>query len=195
MVENASEGEAIATLRTMTPVVVGAPLRDPGRQRQDGLREVQRLDLALLVHAQHHRIKWRIQMQPDDIAHLVDKQRIAGQLERFLPVRLQAKARQMRVTAVCESAISRAIVRVLQCVALAGTDSSVLAMTASTCASAIVRGAPVRGASSKPSRRSVTNRARHFDTVCCATRNCIATALFPRPSALDSTMRARNAIA
>ena len=52
----------------------------------------------------------------------------------------------MRDTAVCDTAISRAIVRVLQCVALAGTDSSVLAITASTRASSIVRGAPGRGA-------------------------------------------------
>ena len=45
-----------------------------------------------------------------------------------------------------------AIVRVLQCVALAGTLSSVLAITASTRESSIVRGAPVEGASRSPSQ-------------------------------------------
>ena len=74
------------------------------------------------------------------------------------------KARQMRLTAVCDRPASRAIVRVLQCVAPAGTLSSVLAITASMRASSIVRGAPGRGASSSPSRRYSTKRARHFDT-------------------------------
>lgn len=56
--------------------------------------------------------------------------------------------------------------RIHQCVAPSGIVSSVLAMTASTCVSLIVRGAPGRGASSSPSSRCSTNRARHFDTVC-----------------------------
>ena len=41
------------------------------------------------------------------------------------------KARQMRETAVCESPVAPAMVRVLQCVAPRGTLSSVLAITAS----------------------------------------------------------------
>jgi len=59
----------------------------------------------------------------------------------------------MRETAVCDSPASRAISRVLHCEAASGNDSSVLAITASTRASSIVRGAPLRGASSNPSSR------------------------------------------
>jgi hypothetical protein len=95
-------------------------------------------------------------------------------------MRLQSEgapdARQ-RETAVCDKPASRAMVRVLQCVAASGTLSSVLAITASTRASPIVRGAPGRGASSRPSSRCCTNRARHFETVCGATRCWLATIL------------------
>ena len=58
-----------------------------------------------------------------------------------------------------------AIPRVLQCVAPLGVVSSVLTITASTCASEIVRGPPTRGSSYSPSRRVAMNRIRHFPTV------------------------------
>ena len=76
------------------------------------------------------------------------------------------EARQMRLMADCDIPISRAIMRVLQCVASLGVDSKVRVITASICASLILRGLPLRGASSSPSRRIATKRARHFDTVC-----------------------------
>jgi len=47
--------------------------------------------LALLIDAQHHCFQRRIQIQPDDVADLVDEQRIGRKLEGFLPVRLQAE--------------------------------------------------------------------------------------------------------
>ena len=103
------------------------------------------------------------------------------------------KARQMRETAVCESPVALAIVRVLQCVAPRGTLSSVLAITASTRASSMVLGAPERSASSRPSRRDWTNRARHLLTICGVTRWHAATTLLSCPWAQASTMRARSA--
>jgi len=72
-------------------VVVSPPLhlaRAPGQPR---LTAVQRLDLRLLVHAQHQRLIRRVQIQPDDVAHLVDEQRIRRQRERLAPMRLQAE--------------------------------------------------------------------------------------------------------
>lgn len=90
-------------------------------------------------------------------------------------------ARQMRETAVCVSPISRAMVRVLQCVAPAGRLSNVLAITASTRASSIVRGAPERGASSSLSRCCSMKRERHRPTVCYVTRWRRTTALFCSP--------------
>ncbi len=56
-----------------------------------GTRPVQRLDLALLIHAQHHRLLRRVVIQPDDIDDLVHEERVGGQLEGVLQVRLEAE--------------------------------------------------------------------------------------------------------
>ena len=75
----------------VTHVVVRTPLGGARGHGQDGLRAVQRLDLALLVHAQNHSLRRWVQVQPDDVAHLLDKQRVGGQLEGLLAMRLQAE--------------------------------------------------------------------------------------------------------
>ena len=49
--------------RAMAQVVMRAPLGHAGGQRQDRLGAIQGLDLALLIHAQHHRLGRRIQIQ------------------------------------------------------------------------------------------------------------------------------------
>jgi hypothetical protein len=65
--------------------------------RQDRRGSIQRLDLAVLVHAQHHRPLRRIQIQPHDIAHLVDEQWGLAQLPWFLPaVAVRTHARSAR---------------------------------------------------------------------------------------------------
>lgn len=115
-------------------IVVSTALGNARRQRQYGLRTIEGLDLALLVNTQHHRLEWRIEVQADDVANLVDEQRIARKFEVSCRCGCRPKARQIRDTAVCERLVSRAIVSVLQCVAPAGRDSSVFAITASTCA-------------------------------------------------------------
>ena len=51
-------------------VVVGAPLGQPGLHRQHRRGPVQRLDLAFLIHADHHRVVRRRQVQPDVVADL-----------------------------------------------------------------------------------------------------------------------------
>lgn len=58
---------------------------------QHRLRALQRLALALLVHAQHQRVLRRTQVQADDIAQLLDEERIVGQLEALGAMRLQAE--------------------------------------------------------------------------------------------------------
>jgi len=70
---------------------MGASLGDARSQRQHKLRPIECLDLTLLVHAQHHGLQRRIHVQPDDVAHLIDEHRIAGELERLLPMQLQAE--------------------------------------------------------------------------------------------------------
>jgi len=51
-------------------VVVRGLLRQTRSQRQDRCGAVQRLDLTLFVHAQHHRLLRRIVIEPDDVADL-----------------------------------------------------------------------------------------------------------------------------
>src|SRR5439155_19864069 len=49
--------------RTVPFVIMGLAGRDSGPQRQDWLRAIQRLNLALLVNAQHQGFRWGIQIE------------------------------------------------------------------------------------------------------------------------------------
>lgn len=64
--------------------VVSTALGNAGRQRQYGLRTIEGLDLALLVNTKHHRLEGRVEVQADDIANLVDEQRVARKFEGLL---------------------------------------------------------------------------------------------------------------
>src|SRR6266404_8739468 len=72
-------------------VVMRAPLDLAGAHRQQGLRAVKRLDLALLVHTEYQRTIRRIEVEPCDVTHLLDKHRVGGELEGLDPVRLQTE--------------------------------------------------------------------------------------------------------
>src|SRR5437867_271683 len=75
--------------RTVALVVMGLTRRNSGTQREQRLRSVQRLNLALLVNTQYQRfVRW-IQIQPNDVMQLFDKPLVPAQLERFDPMRLQ----------------------------------------------------------------------------------------------------------
>src|SRR5574340_742423 len=76
------------------------------------------------------------------------------------------KARQMRCTVLRLTPLVCAMARVLQWVAWVGVVSRVWVTIRSTAASVTVRGAPGRGSSNSPSRRWVTKRCRHLQTVC-----------------------------
>ncbi len=120
----------------------------------------------------------------------------SGSLDSLkVPVRCgcRPKARQIRVIAVCESPLALAIERVLQCVAPRGVCSSVIVITRSTSSSPILRGAPGRGSSSRPSTRRSTNRLRQLPTVTRWTPSRSATSPLVSPSAQARTMRARCA--
>jgi len=59
------------------------------------------LNLRLLVHAQQHEgFVRRIEIQPDDVAHFVNKQGSFDNLNVFTRCGSRAKARQIRLTAV-----------------------------------------------------------------------------------------------
>src|SRR6266567_1267479 len=65
----------------VTFVVMGAALDLSGTHGQQRRGAVERLDLALLVHAEHQRAVRRSEIQAHNVAHLVDEQRVAAELE------------------------------------------------------------------------------------------------------------------
>ena len=62
-------------------VIVGLSSTAALLHRQTRLGPVQGLDLTLLVHAQNQGLVWRIQIQPHNIAKLLDKAFVAAELE------------------------------------------------------------------------------------------------------------------
>ena len=75
----------------MADVIVGLAGRDAGAQWQERSGAVQGLHLAFLVHRQHDGAIRRTEIQPDDVAHLLDKLGIGRQFERVQAMRLQPK--------------------------------------------------------------------------------------------------------
>ena len=75
----------------MPDIIVGHALDVAESHRQHRLGALQRLDLRLFVDAQHHRMVGRVQVQADDVADLLDEERVGGQLEVTLAVRLDAE--------------------------------------------------------------------------------------------------------
>jgi hypothetical protein len=49
------------------------------------------LNLALFVHAEHQGVVGRVQIQADDVPHLLDEERIGGKFETARTMRLQGK--------------------------------------------------------------------------------------------------------
>ena len=58
---------------------------------QHRLGALQGLDLAFFVHAQHHGMIGRVQVQPDDVADFFDEEGVIGEFEVALAVRLDAE--------------------------------------------------------------------------------------------------------
>lgn len=78
-------------------IVVRSALGSARGQWQYGLRPIQRLDLALFVHTQHHGLQGWIQVHTHDVAPLLHEQRVAGEIEGSWLCGCKPKARQMRV--------------------------------------------------------------------------------------------------
>ncbi len=74
-------------------VVVGHRGGAALRHRQRRLGPVQGLDLALLVHTQHHGVLRRIEVEPDHVNELALELRVGGELERLDQVRLESAGR------------------------------------------------------------------------------------------------------
>lgn len=70
-------------------VVVSAFLRHARHHRERRLRPGEGLDLALLIHTEHHGSLGWVQIQADDVVDLVHELRVVGKLELVLTMRLQ----------------------------------------------------------------------------------------------------------
>src|SRR5207342_3286702 len=77
--------------RAVALVVVSAPLDLTGTHRQKRLRSIKGLYLALFIDADDQRLLGRIEIESDNVAHLLDELRIGRQLERLRAMRLQAE--------------------------------------------------------------------------------------------------------
>ena len=75
----------------MAGIVVRAALGLARAHGPERLRAIQRLNSRLLIDAQHHRVLRWIHVEPDDVPHLLDEQRVGRQLEGLHSVRLQAE--------------------------------------------------------------------------------------------------------
>src|ERR1700674_3115681 len=69
-------------------VIVGPSFDLTGPQREERLGAVERLDLAPLVDTKHQRLLRRVQVEPDDVSHLLDELRVIAELESGRAVRL-----------------------------------------------------------------------------------------------------------
>ena len=124
-------------------VVVGRPRRGAGQHRQDRCGAVERLDLALLIDAQHHRALGRGEVEADDVAHLVDEQRIARELPGLdagaAAGRTRARSARPRSATARPAPPSSGSTSAWR---PSASVSSVRTITSSTWASLIVRGPP-----------------------------------------------------
>lgn len=68
----------LGLVRAVARVIVSLRLTVPGTQRQGWLGPIQRLNSALLVHAQHQRPIRRIEVQSNDFVDLIEEVRVAG---------------------------------------------------------------------------------------------------------------------
>ena len=116
----------------MSHVAVRTTFRYARHHWQDRLLAIESLNLAFLIDAENKRPVRRRKVKTNDIAHLVDEQRVGRQLERLAAVRLQAERRPIRRIVGWEKPVSAAIERIDQCVASAGVVRSVRSITAAT---------------------------------------------------------------
>ena len=75
--------------RAVTLVVVGHCPATALLDREAGLRPIERLNLALLVHAQNERLLRRIQIQSDHVGHFFQELGVAREFECLDPMGFQ----------------------------------------------------------------------------------------------------------
>src|SRR5215470_1133602 len=76
--------------RPVALVVVSHRAAAAALHGQTGLSAIQSLNLALLIHAKHHGLLRRVEIEAHDVGELLDESRIARQLEASYTMRLEA---------------------------------------------------------------------------------------------------------
>jgi hypothetical protein len=101
--------------RAMTDIGVSLTFRLTRHHRQDRLFAIERLNLALFIDAQDQRPIGQGQVEPNDVADLVDEQRITRKLEGLRAMRLQPEGSSdpARIV-VCENPVAPAMERIDQ---------------------------------------------------------------------------------
>lgn len=88
---------------TVTNVIVRDAFDVAEAHRQHGLRALERLALALLVHVQHQGVLRRAQVQADHVAQFLDDERVGRELESFAAMRLQAQQLEIAMRTCCRN--------------------------------------------------------------------------------------------
>ena len=177
----------------MALVVMRHGAASPLLHRQARLRPIQRLDLRLFIHAQHHRLVRGVEEDAHHIRQLLHEPLVLRQLERFDSVRLQAVrlSDPRHVAWLTPWACAR--VRVLQWVASGGVVGRVASSMART-----FRGdrrwalGPCGASSDRPDGPAPLNRFRHSSTVGREVSKRGAIALVASPSAASRQIRDRS---
>ena len=125
----------------MTDIIVSDALDITESYWQHRLGAIQRLDLALLIDAQHRAWSGGFRYRPR-VAYFLHEKRIGGEFETPGAMRLQGKGLEQAMTVDLEIPLSWAAWRMLQCVPPAGLRESVRLSKAAICSSAILRGRP-----------------------------------------------------
>ena len=143
--------------RPVSLVVVGHRSGPPFLHRQARLGAIQRLDLTLFVNREHQRLVRRIQVEANDIPHLVDKLLVVRQFEFLGQMGLQAMCSPDALNARRAQPTTLASLRIDQCVPAGGFWCSVMSTTCSIAAADSGGLRPARVASrSRPAAPSAT---------------------------------------
>jgi len=134
----------------MTHIIVGDAFQISQSHGQYRLGAIQGLNLALFVGAQHQRVIGRVQVQADDVSHLLDKERIGGKFETARAVRLQGEGLKQPMHRGFESPLAWEARRTVQCVPAAGLRDSVRFSRLAIWSSPMLRGRPGRSSSYRP---------------------------------------------
>ena len=169
---------------------MAALFRDPGAQRQHRRGPFQRLGLRFFIHAQHHSLVRRIEVEPGDVADLGLQGRSVENLKLSARHGCSPHSRHTSAILTFETPSSAASSRDDQCVTPSRSGGgSRVASTIAT--SSVVRGLPGSGRSASPPVPSAAYRFFLKITVGLDTPVRRTISFVPIPSPASSTILAR----